>query len=152
MPKNFPAYRKIFLSYEQPLSEIYMIYINAIKLLQQLLNKIFIKDSKNLWKVYLSTNVPAGSTKLLSKFQYGFRKCFSAQHSLLLMVEKWRETLDNGDACGALRKDLSKAIRSPHCKAEFQDLFYSTFTCVTYFSLLKKYQLLATQMILQLIR
>jgi hypothetical protein len=48
--------------------------------------------------------------KLLSKFQCGFRKGFSTQHSLLVMVEKWRETLDNDGACGALLTDLSKAF------------------------------------------
>ena len=48
--------------------------------------------------------------KLLSKFQCGFRKGFSTQHLLLVMVEKWRETLDNGGACGALLTDLSKAF------------------------------------------
>ena len=48
--------------------------------------------------------------KLLSKFQCGFRKGFSTQHSLLVMIEKWRETLDNGGACGALLTDLSKAF------------------------------------------
>ena len=48
--------------------------------------------------------------KLLSKFQFGFRKGFSTQHSLLAMIEKWRETLDKGGSCGALLMDLSKAF------------------------------------------
>ena len=46
----------------------------------------------------------------LSKYQGGFRKKFSSQHSLLAMFEKWKKVLDNGESCGALFVDLSKAF------------------------------------------
>ena len=46
----------------------------------------------------------------LSKFQCGFRKGFSAQDCLLVMIEKWKRVLDNGVICGALLTDLSKAF------------------------------------------
>ena len=48
--------------------------------------------------------------KILSKYQCGFPKGISTQHSLIAMIEKWRKTLDKGGACGALLTDLSKAF------------------------------------------
>ena len=47
---------------------------------------------------------------ILSKYQCGFRKGISTQHSLIAMIEQWRKTLDDGGACGALLTDLSKAF------------------------------------------
>ena len=48
--------------------------------------------------------------KILSKWQCAFRQVYSAQHCLLVMVEKWKQCLDNGGVSGALLKDLSKAF------------------------------------------
>ena len=48
--------------------------------------------------------------KILSIWQCGFRQGHSAQHCLLVMVEKWRQCLDNGGVSGALLTDLSKAF------------------------------------------
>ena len=48
--------------------------------------------------------------KILSKYQWGFRKGFNSQHCLATMLEKWRETIDKGDCFGALLSDLSKAF------------------------------------------
>ena len=45
---------------------------------------------------------------LLSKYQCGFRKGFNAQHCLVRMIEKWKETVDSGGVFGALMTDLSK--------------------------------------------
>ena len=47
---------------------------------------------------------------VLSKYQGGFRKRFSSQHSLLAICEKWKKVLDNGGNCGALLVDLSEAF------------------------------------------
>ena len=47
---------------------------------------------------------------ILSEYQGGFWKRFSSRHSLLAIIEKWREVLDNGWSCGALLVDLSKAF------------------------------------------
>ena len=47
---------------------------------------------------------------LLSKYQCGFRKSFSAQHCLLAMIEKWKNAVDKGKVFGALLTDLSKAF------------------------------------------
>ena len=51
---------------------------------------------------------------LLSKYQCGFRKGFNAQHYLVSMIEKWKESVDSGGTFGALMTDLSKAFDSLH--------------------------------------
>ena len=48
--------------------------------------------------------------KILSKCQCSFRQGYSGQHCLIIMVEKWRQCLDNGGVGGALLTDLSKAF------------------------------------------
>ena len=50
------------------------------------------------------------SLKILSKHQCGFRKNHSSQHSLILMLEKWRKSVDRREFSGALLTDLSKAF------------------------------------------
>ena len=47
---------------------------------------------------------------ILSKYQCGFRKGFSAQHCLLAMLKKWNSSVDRGETFGALLTDLSKAF------------------------------------------
>ena len=46
----------------------------------------------------------------LSIYQCGFRKVFSAQNCLLVMVEKWKKCLDNKGSTGVVMTDLSKAF------------------------------------------
>ena len=46
----------------------------------------------------------------LSVHQCGFRKGYSAQHFLVVMLEKWKATLDKRGCCGVLLTDLSKAF------------------------------------------
>ena len=48
--------------------------------------------------------------KVLSKYQCGFRKGCNAQHCLLVMIEKRKKAVDNGNVFGALLTDLSKAF------------------------------------------
>ena len=50
------------------------------------------------------------SFDIFSKFQCGFRKGFSAQHHLLLMIDKWKKAVDNNKVFGAILTDLSKAF------------------------------------------
>ena len=47
---------------------------------------------------------------ILPKFQCGFRKGYSTQHCLLLMLEKWKLPVGNKEAFGALLTDISKAF------------------------------------------
>ena len=58
----------------------------------------------------LYEQIDSHTKDILSKYQGGFRKKFSSQHSLLAMFEKWKKVLDNGGSCGALLVDLSKAF------------------------------------------
>ena len=46
----------------------------------------------------------------LSKQQCGFRKGYSTQYCLLVMLEKWKNAVDKGKCFGALLTDLSKAF------------------------------------------
>ena len=47
---------------------------------------------------------------IFSKFQSGFRKGFSAEHCLLLMIDKWKKAVDNNKVFGAILTDLSKTF------------------------------------------
>ena len=51
---------------------------------------------------------------ILSKFQCGFRKGFSARNCLLAMLEKWKSAVDNKRNFGALLTNLSKAFDCLH--------------------------------------
>ena len=46
--------------------------------------------------------------QILSKYQSGFRQGYNTQHCLLVMVEKWKEVLDEGGLGGALLTDYPK--------------------------------------------
>ena len=48
--------------------------------------------------------------KIFSKFQCCFRKGYSTQHCLLMMLESKTEAVDKNKAFGALMTDLSKAF------------------------------------------
>ena len=47
---------------------------------------------------------------ILSNQQRGFRKGYSTQHCLLVMLETWKRSVDKGKVFGALLRDLSKAF------------------------------------------
>ena len=47
---------------------------------------------------------------ILSIHQCGFRKHFSAQHCLIVMIEKWKRCIDENGSAGVLLTDLSKAF------------------------------------------
>ena len=47
---------------------------------------------------------------ILSKVQCDFRKGFSMQYSLIVVIKKWRKNMDKGKLCVALLTDLSKAF------------------------------------------
>ena len=51
---------------------------------------------------------------LLSKYQCGFRKGFNAQHCLVSMIKKWKDSVDSCGAFGAPMTDLSKAFDCLH--------------------------------------
>ena len=47
---------------------------------------------------------------ILSKCLCGFCKGYNALHCLIALTEKWKLSVDNGGAFGALLTDLSKVI------------------------------------------
>ena len=67
----------------------------------------------NISKVYercLYDQISDYFEDILSKYQCGFRKGYSAQHCLLVMIERWKQMVDCGGVFGALLTDLSKAF------------------------------------------
>ena len=48
--------------------------------------------------------------EIFSEFQCGFRKGYSTQHCLLMILESWKEAVDKNKAFGAVVTDLSKAF------------------------------------------
>ena len=67
----------------------------------------------NISKVYercLYDQISNFFEDVFSKYQCGFRKGYSAQHCLLVMIEKWKKIVDYGGVFGALLTDLSKAF------------------------------------------
>ena len=67
----------------------------------------------NISKVYercLYNQISDYFEDILSKYQCGFRKGYSAQHCLSVMIERWKQMVDCGGVFGALLTDLSKAF------------------------------------------
>ena len=67
----------------------------------------------NISKIYercIPTQLNEYFAKFLSKFQCGFRKGFSTQHCLLVMIEKLRKIRDEKGVFAAVLTDLSKAF------------------------------------------
>ena len=48
--------------------------------------------------------------KYISPYMCGYRKGYSTQHALLILLEKWRTILDKKGYAGAILMDLSKAF------------------------------------------
>ena len=47
---------------------------------------------------------------LLSKYQCGIGRGYNIQHCLITLIEKWKKSVENGGAFGALLTDLSKTF------------------------------------------
>ena len=66
--------------------------------MSKVFEKILYNQLNDLWK------------DKLSNILTGFRKGHSEQHSLLIIIEKWKRTLDENMKVGAIFMDLSKAF------------------------------------------
>ena len=67
----------------------------------------------NLSKIYercMYTQMNKYFGPILSKYQFGFRRGYSAQECLLIMIKIWRASLDQNGTCAVLLTDLSKAL------------------------------------------
>ena len=72
--------------------------ISILSLISKLFEKIICRQLSNHFD------------KTLSKFQCSFRKGYSPQHYLLLMVDKWKKAVDHHKVFGTVLTDLSKAF------------------------------------------
>ena len=66
----------------------------------------------NISKIYercLYDQIQVFFDSILSKYQCGFRRGYNAQHCLMILIVKWKKSVDNGEAFGVLFTDLSKA-------------------------------------------
>ena len=72
--------------------------------------KMILKGTTDQYEKHIFKQMSHFFENILSKYQCGFRKGFSTQHWLLAMLEKWKRSVDNGKAFGALLTDLSKAF------------------------------------------
>ena len=69
----------------------------------------------NISKIYercLCDPIQVFFDSILSKYQCGFRRGCNVQHCLITLIEKWKESVDNGEAFLTLFTDLSKAFDS----------------------------------------
>ena len=98
----------------------------SIKLKNANISPIHKKDSRNIVSNYRPVSILSNISKIyerclfkqiseffeekLSRYQCGFRKGFSAQQCLIVMIENWRKSRDKGNSFGALLTDLSKAF------------------------------------------
>ena len=67
----------------------------------------------NISKIYercLYDPIQVFFDSILSKCQCGFRRGCNAQHCLITLIEKWKESVENGEAFLTLFTDLSKAF------------------------------------------
>ena len=67
----------------------------------------------NLSKIYeqfMQIQMYPYLNQIFSKFHFGFRKRYNAQHCLIAIIKKWHNFLDIGGHTGVLLTDLSKAF------------------------------------------
>ena len=69
-----------------------------------------LSDLSKIYEGLLFKQISEFFEPIVSKFQCGFRKGYSAQHCLLAMLEKWKMAVDNKRNFVALLTDLSKAL------------------------------------------
>ena len=63
-----------------------------------------------IYEIFLYNQLNTFFSGKLSKLQCGFRKGFSAQHCFIVIIEKWKKSIDQRTNAGALLTDLSKAF------------------------------------------
>ena len=87
-------------------------------------NSSFLKSSKNLKENNRPVSILSNISKIyetnkqmldyfgnfFSEIQCGFWQGFSARHYLLVMIERWKKSVDKGITFGAVLADLTKAF------------------------------------------
>ena len=85
--------------------------VSNLAVLSKIFEKIMSKQLSTFFK------------NILSKFQCGFRKGYSTQHCLLIILAKWELTVDNNEAFGALLTDrICIQLRSCILMVYYQNL------------------------------
>ena len=69
-----------------------------------------VSNISKIYERYIYDQIQLFFDSVLSKYQCGFRRGYNAQHCLVSLIEKWKKSVDNGGAFGALLTDLSKAF------------------------------------------
>ena len=69
-----------------------------------------LSNISNVYERCIYDQIQTYFDKILSKYQCGFRKGYNSQHCLIALIEKWKKSVDNGGAFGALLTGLSKAF------------------------------------------
>ena len=100
-----------FFPDKQKLADVSPIFKKDVKLSKENYRPVSILTalSKILEKLMLC-QISDYMREKLSIYLCGFRKGMSAQNCLLLLVEKWKKSLDKREKCGVLLTDLSKAF------------------------------------------
>lgn len=69
---------------------------------QTIINKVFEK--------LLANQITAGFNERLSDYLTAYRKRHGCETTFLMLTEKWKNALDNGESVGLLSTDMSKAF------------------------------------------
>ena len=69
---------------------------------------IFLPECRRLKTPYTPSPPPPPPPP--PEFQFGFRKGYSPQHSLLLIIDKWKKPVDSHKVFGAVLTDFIKSI------------------------------------------
>ena len=69
-----------------------------------------LSNISKIYEICIYDQIQLFFDSLLSKYQCGVHRSYNAQHCLITLIEKWKKTVDNGGAFGALLTDLSKAF------------------------------------------
>ena len=69
-----------------------------------------LSNISKIYERYLYDRIQVFFDSILSKYQCGFRRGYNAQHCLVALIGKWKKSVGNGGAFGALFTDLSKAF------------------------------------------
>ena len=69
-----------------------------------------LSNVSKIYERYLYDQIKNYFENTLSKYQCGLCKGYNAQDCFLALIEKWKQSADNGGAFGALMTNLSKAF------------------------------------------
>ena len=105
--------RFISLNFHQSLNwEILLLFFKTVtKILRKTRKSVSILSNiSKIFERFIFRQISSFMDSYLSKQQYWFRKGYSPQYCLLVMLEKWKYAVDKGKCFGALLIDLPEAF------------------------------------------